>query len=479
VTASPRGPRPEGHVSELPRPGDVLGGFRVEERLHAGGMGVIYRVSGPEAGFPLLMKVPRLGHGEPGEAVVTYEVERTLLAALRGPHVPRFVAAGDVASQPYLVMERVEGRSLAEWADRAPLPPDEVARLGGAVATAVHALHQQEAIHLDLKPSNVLFRPSGEAVLIDLGLAAHAHYPDLLAEELRRPAGSPPYLSPEQVLGVRSDPRSDLFALGVILYELATGRLPFGAPITAAGLRKRLFRDPVPPRALQAGVPPWLQEIVLRCLEPDARARYASAAQVAFDLAHPDQVALTERAERLRRRAGLRAFLRWVRAAGLEPAPPSRPSAHLSTAPIILAAVATSHGNEAQFEALREVSARLLAQRGETRLACVTVVRPAPELGASKLEESATRQRIKHLVLLRHWAEPLHLPPGRISFHVLEAADPAAALVDYARLNHVDHVVIGAPPPDVPFQRLLGTIPTKVALRAPCTVSVVRPRGGR
>ena len=102
----------------------------------------------------------------------------------------------------------------------------------------------------------------------------------------------------------------------------------------------------------------------------------------------------------------------------------------------------------------------------------------APELGGSA-EEAASEQRIKHLVLLRHWAGPLRLPPGRVSFHVLEAADPAAAIVDYARVNHVDHVVIGAPPPDLPFKGLLGTIPTKVALEAPCTVSIVRPRGGR
>lgn len=286
-------------------------------------MGVLYAVSGRDPGFPLLMKVPRLGPGEPGEAVLTYEMEQTVLGALRGPHVPRLVAAGDVAEQPYLVMERVEGRSLKEWSDRAPLPAAEVARLGAAVATALHALHEQEAVHLDLKPSNVLLRPTGQAVLIDLGLAAHAHYPDLLAEELRRPIGSAPFISPEQVLGIRGDPRSDVFALGVILYELATGQLPFGAPTSPAGLRKRLFRDPVPPRALQPTVPPWLQEVVLRCLEPDARARYASAAQVAFDLVHPDQVALTERAGRLRRRAGLRELLRWLRAAGLEPTPPA------------------------------------------------------------------------------------------------------------------------------------------------------------
>src|ERR671929_1385720 len=161
---------------------------------------------------------------------------------------------------------------------------------GSEIAAAIHALHEQDAIHLDVKPSNVILRPSGEAVLIDFGLAHHAHFPDLLAEEFRHPMGSAPYMSPEQVLGIRDDPRSDVFSLGAILYHLATGALPFGAPTTPSGLRKRLFRDPMPPRALVPGLPDWLQEIVLRALEPDPEERHASAGQVAFELQHPDQV---------------------------------------------------------------------------------------------------------------------------------------------------------------------------------------------
>jgi serine/threonine protein kinase len=458
--------------------GSVIGGFRLEHPIHSGGMGVLYAVSGGDHGFPLVMKIPRLGPGEPGETVLTFEIEQTVLAALRGSHVPRFVAAGDLAVQPYLVMERVEGRSLKEWVERAPLPPEEVARLGAAVATAAHALHLQDVIHLDLKPSNVMIRPSGEAVLIDFGLAHHAHYPDLLAEEFRHPIGSAPYISPEQVLGIRSDPRSDVFSLGVILYELATGSLPFGSPTSRTGLRKRLHRDPIPPAVVQRGVPPWLQEIVLHCLEPDPRARYASAAQVAFDLVHPDQVAFTERGTRRRRRAGLRELLRWIRAAGYEATAVATPSAHLSSASIVLAAVATGHTNEALFEALRESARRLLDAKPNTRLACVTVIKPAPELGGSRPEDAATSQRIKHLVLLRHWAEALRLPPERISFHALESHDPASALLTYARANAVDHIVIGAAPPGLPLKGVLRTISTRVTLGAPCTVTVVRPRAG-
>lgn len=458
-------------------PGTVVDGYRVEGRVHAGGMAVLYRVSSPDSAFPLVMKVPRLGPGEPAESVVSYEVETMVLAALGGPHVPRFVAAGDLARVPYLVMEYVEGRSLKEWVTGAPVAPAEVARLGAAVATALHALHVQEAIHLDVKPSNLVLRPSGQAVLLDFGLAHHAHFPDLLAEELRRPIGSAPYLSPEQVLGIRHDPRSDVFSLGVMLYELATGRLPFGAPTGVGGLRKRLYRDPVPPRAIATGVPEWLQEVILRCLEVALDDRYGSAAQVAFDLAHPDQVAITERGRRLRRFGPAKVLRRWIRAAGLEPPPTLLPTARLSGASIVVAAIATHHTNEEQFEALREAVKPLLDGEARRRLACVTVIRPSPALGGSQPGETATERRIAHLVRLRHWAESLRLAPGRVSFHVLESGDPADAIVDYARANQVDHVVVGAPPGDLPLMGLLGTVATKVTAAAPCTVTVVRPKG--
>jgi len=462
---------------DLPQRGDVVEGFRIEERLHAGGMGVIYRVTGPDTGFPLIMKIPRLGPGEPGEAVVTFEVERMVLAALTGPHVPRFVAAGDLARIPYLVMERVEGRSLTEWVGQGPVAADEVARLGLAVASALHSLHLQNVVHLDVKPSNVILRPGGEAVLIDFGIAHHGHFPDLLAEEFRRPMGSAPYLSPEQVLGARDDARSDLFALGAVLYELATGRLPFGAPTTPAGLRLRLHRDPVPPRALVPGLPEWLQEVILRCLEPDAADRYATAAQVAFDLGSPDQVAITDRGRRTRRLGVGKRMVRWLRAIGYGPDSISRPSLQLAAAPIVLVAVATAHTNEARNQELRAAVRRLVIPGEQTRLACITVIRPAPELVGADRHEAATSQRIKQLVQLRHWAEPLKLPPQQISYHVIESGDPAEALLEYARGNHVDHVVIGSPPRDVTLGGLLSTVSTKVSAEAPCTVTVVRVRG--
>jgi len=458
--------------------GDVVDGFRVGERMPGGGMGIIFRCQPPpertDLDFPLVMKVPRLGSGEPGETVVTYEVETSVHAALQGPHVPRFVAAGDLAARPYLVMEFVEGASLKSLMENAPLPVEEVQRLGAAVASAVHSLHVQEVVHLDLKPANVIIKADGTAVLVDFGLARHASLPDLLAEEYRNPMGSGPYISPEQVLGVRWDPRSDLFALGAILYQMATGQYPHGAPTTQAGLRRRLWHMPMSPRRIRPDLPEWLQEVIFRCLEAQAANRYASAAQVASDLTHPDQVTVSERGRRLRR-PGLGTLLkRWIQATGYEPSPVERPSAQLATATIVLAAVATQHKSEERFEALREVVRRLMEMDPDRRLSCLSVIKPVSDLAGGKADEASTAQRIQHLVLLRHWAEPLGLLPERLSYHVIESSDPAAAIMEYAKVNRVEHIVIGAPPPDVPLK---GTfVSTRVAAEARCTVTVVRPR---
>src|SRR5512138_807943 len=112
-------------MGDLPEPGERIDGFLVGERIHSGGMGVVHRVTRDDLAFPAVMKAPRLGPGEPASSLVSFEVEQTVLAALHGPHVPRFVAAGELTVRPYLVMEEVPGRALAEWAGRAPLPPAE------------------------------------------------------------------------------------------------------------------------------------------------------------------------------------------------------------------------------------------------------------------------------------------------------------------------------------------------------------------
>jgi len=401
-------------------------------------MASIWRVTRPETGEPLAMKIPRLTAFEDPAAIVSCEVEQMILPTLTGPHVPRFVASGDLSVRPYIVMEFLQGPSLRPKIDEAPLSFEELASIGSRVATALHDIHQQYVIHLDLKPSNIMFRESGEAVLIDFGLSRHDRLPDLLAEEFRLPMGTAPYMSPEQVRHVRSDPRSDLFALGVLLYYFATAVRPFGNPTSVRGLKQRLYRDPIPPRARTPTVPPWMQEIILRCLEVDPRRRYETAAQLAFDLQHPGQVALTARASRLSRNTLLNGWRRRWAGLGEEPEGPSSAGGHLTKAPIILVAVDVTSGSEALSDALLLAARRVLRTESGARLACVTVQKTSRLGMVSGVDEEGRNIHVRRLAHLKQWGRPLQLPTGRVSYHVLEAPDPGAAILDFARANHVD-----------------------------------------
>lgn len=467
--------------------GQVVDGFELLERVHQGGMATLWSVrqvaplpgvSGdlPDA-FPLLMKVPRIKGGEDPATIVGFEVERMIMPRLTGPHVPRFVARGDFTQQPYIVMERVAGVSLKTFFDQAPLPVEDVARLGVAVAKALHSLHEQHVVHLDIKPSNVMLKPDGTAVLVDFGLSRHDHLPDLLEEEFTLPMGTGPYMSPEQVQFVRSDPRSDLFALGVMLYALATGERPFGQPTSIAGLRKRLYTEPVPPRVLQPQLPEWFQEVVLRCLEVRAEQRYPTAAQLMFDLQHPDQVMLTARAQRMKTAGRLRTFKRWFKAMGAEPEVHGSAEDQVDRSPIVMVA-ADVNGQTPELSAkLLKTVQRLLQIEQRARLACVSVMK-THRIGMDKLTDAQGNSlHVQQLVALKHWARPLQqafaMDDQRLTFHVLEAPDAASALVEFANKNEVAHIVMGARANSA-LRRYLGSVSARVVAEAECSVTVVR-----
>lgn len=454
-------------------PGEVVDGFRLEEPLKPGGMSNLWRVSRDDIAFPLLMKIPFLRGGASPIGIVGFEVEGMILPRLSGAHVPRFVAAGDF-SNPYIVMELVDGEPLKQRLDATPLPADEVAAIGARIAVALHDLHRQHVIHLDLKPSNIIMRSSGEAALIDFGLSRHDQLPDLLAEEIAGPIGTGPYISPEQLLGDRGDPRSDLFALGVILYFLATGERPFGEPASVREWRRRLWRDPVPPRAWNEKLPPWLQEVILSCLEIEPSARAATAAELAFALRNPECVLLTRRATRTRRDGFAKVAARWLGARKARLPPPRRHiAAQLARAPIIMAAVDLAPEHEALRAAVAATVSRLLATAPDARLACVNVLKGSL-LSIDPTEDAQGRNlHLQRLVELKHWARDFAGAPERITYHVLEATDAAAPLIDFARTNRVDHIVLGARASST-LRRYLGSVSAEVVAEAPCTVTVVR-----
>jgi nucleotide-binding universal stress UspA family protein len=147
----------------------------------------------------------------------------------------------------------------------------------------------------------------------------------------------------------------------------------------------------------------------------------------------------------------------------------------MGPAPIVLVAIGAAQPDEALFEALRDAARRLIAADDRCRIACVTAVPPAAALSGERDEDTPTGRHIKHLVNLRRWAKPLELPEERLTYHVLAAEKPAAALIDYAKMNDVDQILIGAPRSGAPM-RLFPGVSTQVVAEAPCSVTVVRPR---
>ena len=240
-------------------------------------------------------------------------------------------------------------------------------------------------------------------------------------------------------------------------------------------VRRRVWRDPVPPRALREAIPPALQEIILRCLEPLPDARYARADDLMFDLRHPDLVVLTERAERtqpsdfrttLRRRLRAAKTMRDILASATRSPP---------RAPIILVAVSLRPGLEAVRQALLEAAASVLANMPGARLACVNVIPTSLIAVDENVDAAGDNIHVQRLVELRGWAQPLQLPKGKITYHLLEARNVAAAVLDFARSNKVDHLIVGAPV----GRSSSAKVSARITAEAPCTVTVVRRESTR
>ena len=460
-----------------PFSGMEIDGFTLGERLHQGGFATIWAVT--HASYPgsMMMKVPTILDGYDGPTIVGFEVEQMITPRLVGPHVPKIFGSGSFDDMPYVVMEAIGGGSLLERFVDAPLPLSDVVEIAARMAVAVHALHLQHVAHLDLKPANILQRESGEMVLIDFGLARHDDLPDLLDEEFTIPMGTFPYIAPEQYLRQRDDLRSDLFALAAMIYEMATGEAPFGVPETLKATRKRLWRDPVPPRAIRPDLPEWLQEIILHGLEVDPARRYQTAAQMLFDLAHPTQIALTGRAKKLAADGMLTVFRRWRKMRRVKRfAAPESHRAQLHQAPILLVAVDLSQKGEALAPRLLLWVQRMLALQPGARVALVNIIKTAV-LGLDVTTDAAGENlHVVRLVALHAWARELRLPDAQLTFTILENSDPGAAIIEHAVQVRADHILMGAHGHSM-GRRYLGSVSAHVVAQAHCSVTVIRYGG--
>lgn len=462
-------------VDEIFQEGKVVDGFRLGAEVHRGGMASLYSASKEGIDVPILLKIPRVGRDQPVESLIGFETELIILRSLKSPYVPKYLGSGNMATRPYIAMERVTGRPLEDFIKEGKVfTIDEVVKIGADLAQAVQSLHAQDAIHLDIKPDNILIDDHGKITLIDFGLSHHARFPDLLAEEMRKGVGSAPYIAPEQVIGIRSDYRSDIFSIGVILYELLTGELPFGNPQSLSGLRKRMWAQAFPPRAIRKEIPRWLQEVVLRCLEPRAADRYQSATRLRQVLRDHESVTLTERADRVNPLSFWENLKRMFRAAGYEPSPSPRPSIGNDDAPLMIAAIDTRQSDEDLRVRMQTTAKNLLQAYPESRLVCISTIASTPTFEGNQESETASGIVRGHLVQLMEWAKPLKLPPERISYHVLEALDPASRIVEFAKDNDASLILIGASHKPANKITPWRTSMTKIVEEAPCSVHIVR-----
>jgi hypothetical protein len=266
-------------------PAPDLPGFQLREKLGEGGMGVVYRAHDLRLDQLRAIKVIRAGAFAGGESHDRFSREAKAVARLDHPGVVRIYSLGEHHGALYIVMEFLEGGSLQARLRQDPLAPREAADLVRRLALAVQHAHDNRVLHRDLKPGNVLLSANGAPKITDFGLAKLLDSDDELTQS-GAVMGTPAYMAPEQAEGRQSDidGRTDVWALGAILYECLTGRPPFKGDSRSETLEQVRKRRPVPPRALRAEVPAGLEEVCLRCLEKRAHRRYATAAQLAADL---------------------------------------------------------------------------------------------------------------------------------------------------------------------------------------------------
>jgi nucleotide-binding universal stress UspA family protein len=238
-------------------------------------------------------------------------------------------------------------------------------------------------------------------------------------------------------------------------------------------MRQRLWMDPTPPRQRRPDLPEWLQEVILRCLEPEAQHRYSSAALLAFDLDNVDQITVTARGRQTEGTGFWTHFKRWLRAAGKHYQPSPLPSRQIEEVPIIMVAVPHYDVTDATLYSLREAVARSLGIRPGARLACVTVISPSDTSSTDSSRSETTLHR-QHITRMRQWAQPIDLTHHQASFHVLESSDVADALLRYAHGNDVNMIIMGAATHGLQVQRFVATVPIKVAMDAHCTVILVK-----
>ncbi|WP_348264950.1 serine/threonine-protein kinase [Telmatobacter sp. DSM 110680] len=292
----------EGRTRILPmttyEAGDTLDHYRIEAVVAHSGMAVLYRATDIEAGRQVAIKVPLAEMEADPVLLERFKREQEIGITLDHPGVVKTFADED-RSRLYMVIEWVDGRLLRTILnEEKKLPTERAVKITLGICDALDYMHKRGIVHRDLKPENVMVFDDDEIKLIDFGIAMKEDARRLTFVNVSSLLGTPDYISPEQVKGGRGDQRSDIYSVGIMLYEMLTGTVPFAGPNPLAVMNARVLNDVKPPRELNSEISPELEEILFRALEREPRHRYATASEMMWDLEHQEQVGVEPRGER-------------------------------------------------------------------------------------------------------------------------------------------------------------------------------------
>ena len=276
--------------------GTQLDSYRIEAPVAKSGMASIFRAVDTRNGRVVALKIPHPDLEADPILFDRFQREAGIGEKLDHPKVMR-VFGGEERSRIYMVMEWCEGRLLRNILEEGRMSQERALRIAIGVLDALDYIHAHGVVHRDLKPENIMVDENENIKLIDFGIAGDSGARRLTYANFTATLGTPNYISPEQVKGKRGDGRSDIYSMGVILYEMLTGKLPFSGPTPMAAMNDRLLNPPVPPCVADPAVSPQLQEVLYRALEREPKNRYATAHEFAHDLEHLDQVGVEDRPE--------------------------------------------------------------------------------------------------------------------------------------------------------------------------------------
>jgi serine/threonine-protein kinase len=277
--------------------GAQLDHYRIDAKVAETAMATIYRATDERDGRQVAIKVPHASIEADPVLFDRFKREEEIGESMHHPNVMQIVPHHD-RSRPYMVMEWVPGKLLRTLLhEEHAFSQERAIRITLGILRALEYIHNHGVVHRDLKPENIMVDEHDHIKLIDFGIASLEGAKRLTYTGYTQALGTPEYISPEQVKGKRGDARSDLYALGIMLYEMLTGKTPFTGPSPLAVMNERLMRHPLPPREANPQITPHLQEVLYRALERDPRNRYPNAHAFAWDLENLDKVGVADRSE--------------------------------------------------------------------------------------------------------------------------------------------------------------------------------------